>query len=214
MESRMNSVTRIPTKKPKFSRVEPEARRKLIIEATIKCLAKQGSNGITIDNVCSEAGVSRSLLNHYFDGKEDLILQTYMQVSEGFLIQTKNIVSNEDISSYEKLKTIIKVSFEPPIFTEEQVIVWLGLMNLVRTDSQLKKTDSQLYNRYRFNIASMITHVAEERGIHLNATRAAIGLSAQIDGLWLQWSLDQSAFVPQEAEVICLDYLEWIFAKK
>lgn len=201
-------------KKPKFSRVEPETRRKLLIEATIRCLAKQGSAGITVENICSEARVSRGLLNHYFDGKEDLIVQTYMQVSEGFSQETKRILGDEKSKPYDKLKNLIAVSFQPPIFTQEHVIVWLGLCNLVRTDTRLKEIDQRLYNRYRFNIANALSDMAEEKGVHINAARAALGLTALIDGLWLQWSLDQNAFVPQEAEVTCLDYIHRVFPQK
>ncbi|WP_339672228.1 TetR family transcriptional regulator C-terminal domain-containing protein [Dasania marina] len=201
-------------KKPKFSRIGPDERRKLMIEATIRCLAKQGSAGTTVDNICSEANVSRSLLNHYFDGKEDLILQTYLQISEGFTQQTKSIFFNNEDKPYNKLTKLIEVCFQPPFFSPDHVSAWLGLCNLVRTETLLKEIDLELYKRYRFNIAKILTEIADEKGLYINATRAAIGLSALIDGLWLQWSLDQNAFVPQEAEATCLEYINWVFSAK
>ena len=88
------------------------------------------------------------------------------------------------------------------------------MCNLVRTETLLKEIDLELYKRYRFNIAKILTEIADEKGLYINATRAAIGLSALIDGLWLQWSLDQNAFVPQEAEATCLEYINWVFSAK
>lgn len=208
----MSSVTSI--KKPKFSREEPEARRQLMIEATIRCLAKQGSAGVTVENICKEAGVSRGLLSHYFNGKDDIIVQTYMQISEKFSQKVKNIFECDKTKPYDKLKDMIAVSFKAPIFSKEEVAVWLSLCNLVRIDERLSEIDRRLYNRYRLNIAKAFDDLAEEKGITINATRAGLGLSALIDGLWLQWSLDQDAFVPQEAEVVCLDYVNRLIGQK
>jgi TetR/AcrR family transcriptional regulator, transcriptional repressor of bet genes len=210
----MSEPVELPINKPKFSREEPEARRKLLIEATVRCLSEQGRTGITVENICNEAGVSRGLLNHYFDGKEDLIVQAYLLVSESFSKESKRILSDEKSKPYDKLKSLIEVSFQPPIFSEEHVIAWLGLCNLVRTDKRLKELDQRLYNRYRFNITNTLADLAEERGLHINAARVALGLTAIIDGLWLQWSLDQNAFVPQEAQVTCLDYIHQVFSMK
>lgn len=52
---------------------EPKAKRKafMIIEAAVSCLSSKGFEELTMQMIAREAGVSRTLLNHYFvDAKE------------------------------------------------------------------------------------------------------------------------------------------------
>ncbi len=208
-----SSRVKKPVKKPKFSRVTPEYRRQLLIEATIKCLAKQVGNSITVENICKQAGVSRGLLGYYFDGKQDIILQTYLYVSEEFSLKANSVLDDDHLQPYDKIQHLIYTSFREPIFTRENVIIWLSICNLVRTDKRLSETDKNLYNRYRSKVAEVFAQYSKETGVQLNAAVVALGFTALIDGLWLQWSLDNKAFTPQEAEAICFDYINRLFPK-
>ena len=62
---------------PRFSREQAEVRRALLIEAATRCLSSGGIGAFTIDRICEEAGVSRGLINHYFDGRDGLLVEVY-----------------------------------------------------------------------------------------------------------------------------------------
>jgi len=55
---------------PKYRRELPDVRRGMLIAAAMECLARDGIQGFTIDRTCKQAGVSRGLINHYFDSKD------------------------------------------------------------------------------------------------------------------------------------------------
>jgi len=50
------------------------------------------------------------------------------------------------------------------------------------------------------------THIA--RGAAPTLRFAAIGLTALLDGLWLEWCLEPSAFKPAEAVALCEAWVE------
>src|SRR5919108_2360519 len=62
---------------PKFTRDLPETRRQQLIEATARCLARDGLAGTSVRHVAAEAGVSPGLVRHHFAGMQDLIAETY-----------------------------------------------------------------------------------------------------------------------------------------
>jgi hypothetical protein len=43
----------------------------------------------------------------------------------------------------------------------------------------------------------------EDGNLSLDLRLAAIGLTALLDGLWLEWCLDPQTFKPQEAVALC-----------
>ncbi|WP_134583842.1 TetR/AcrR family transcriptional regulator, partial [Pseudomonas aeruginosa] len=65
----------------RFSRLEPEQRKALLIEATLACLKRHGFQGASVRKICTEAGVSVGLINHHYDGKDALVAEAYLAVT-------------------------------------------------------------------------------------------------------------------------------------
>ncbi|KRE23041.1 TetR/AcrR family transcriptional regulator [Agromyces sp. Soil535] len=55
------------------TRLSPEGRREQIIDVASRHLSQGGSDGLSIQAVAAEAGVTRALVHHYFGGKESLL---------------------------------------------------------------------------------------------------------------------------------------------
>ncbi|MEQ8800836.1 MAG: TetR family transcriptional regulator, partial [Haliea sp.] len=66
--------------RPKHSRGEQA--RQLILEATLRVIARGGHRSITHRAVAAEAGINLSLVNYYFRGLDDLLLQAFEHVTE------------------------------------------------------------------------------------------------------------------------------------
>lgn len=57
-------------------RLSADARREQLFAAAVEVLAEQGFQGATADAIARRAGVSKGLLWHYFDDRDDLLEQT------------------------------------------------------------------------------------------------------------------------------------------
>ncbi len=53
-----------------------EERRRQLIDATMKCIARKGLSGTSIGDVASEAGLSQGIVNLHFDSKDNLLTET------------------------------------------------------------------------------------------------------------------------------------------
>ena len=109
------------TREATRNRETPEVRRKLLIEATMRSIAKFGYAGTTIETICSEAQVSRGLINHHFGSKEELIRQSYKALRDEWMAATHGSVP-EQADPEDRLRAMIRVSFGPTMQSRERTL--------------------------------------------------------------------------------------------
>lgn len=188
-------------------RKDAEVRKAMLIEATLHCLEKFGYADTSIGKICETAKVSRGLINHHFNSKDELISESFRVFSENLRTETTKAVKETKGGAVDKLSTMIKISFQAPIYSDSNLGVWLSLWNAARQSPIIRQTIRQSYQEYRFALRKLFSKVFEERQLIGNASQAAMALTALIDGLWLQRSYDPEVFQPEEAEAICFDLL-------
>src|SRR5208282_1688797 len=196
----------------RHTRESPEVRRKSIIQAAMRSIAKYGYAGTTIGRICAEAQVSRGLINHHFGTKEELIRQSYKALCDEWAFQTRDMLLETHRDPEEKLRAMIRVSFGPTVFKQDHLGIWVGFWSVIGKSPSLKKLNRQLYIQDRETYQKTFDEIAVKRGKTIDSRRAAISLGALMDGLWLEWSLDPKGFTPEEAEAACLDFVVRTFS--
>lgn len=195
-------------REPRFSRQNPEQRRREIVAAAVRCLAKGGVGAFTVSEICAEAGISHGLINHYFPSKEDLLVATYDTVADQLVEATRAAVARTQRQPEDKLIAIVESSFAGDIFNETNLAVWLALWGQVRTHAGLRGKHNELYDGYRQAIARLIQQIATRRGRDVEAMPLAVALTALIDGLWLEYCLNPTVFSVENARRSCYLLLE------
>lgn len=61
-----------------------EDKRTAILEATLKLIVENGFHGTAMSRVAKEAGVSAGIIYHYFNSKDDLIIELYKELKRKF----------------------------------------------------------------------------------------------------------------------------------
>jgi TetR/AcrR family transcriptional repressor of bet genes len=194
------------------NRETPEVRRKLLIEATMRSIARFGYAGTTIETICSEAGVSRGLINHHFGSKEELIRQSYKALRDEWVAATHGSVVDEFAEPEERLRALIRVSFGPTMFKQEYLGIWAGFWSAIGKSPTLRKMNRELFDKDREAYEAIFAEIARKRGKKIDTRRAALTVIALIDGFWLEWCLDPKSFTAAEAEAACLAFSEQTFA--
>jgi AcrR family transcriptional regulator len=196
-----------PTAKAVRIREQPEVRRKLLIEATTRSIAKFGYSGTTVERICAEGGVSRGLINHHFGSKDELILQAYKTLCDGWTAHTlEDMQDNADPA--DALRSCIEKNFDPRIFNTDSLRIWLGFWSAIPKSPKLTKLDRALYKVDLNVYQDVFERLAQKRKIPLNAQRQAVGLMALVSGLWLQAALDPKSYSVSEAKAVCLASVE------
>lgn len=184
-------------------RETPAVRQQSIIDATMRCIARYSYSETTIDRICAEAKVSRGLINHHFQSKDELMAQTYKRLATD-LLDVSRAAAAKATGPEEKLDAIIKVCFATPVFAPKNVKVWLGFWSVAHSDPVIRKAHKELYSGYRQALKKLFDQIAEVRGGAVDSDLAALTLTAVIDGFWLELARDPTSFTAEDALTSCL----------
>ena len=177
-----------------FTRESADARRADLIEATAACLAEPGLAGTNVRAICAKAGVSPVLLRHYFGGIDDLIAATYQATSDRMDAIFIGAVEAAGHDPRERLKAYLTASFRPPVTDPELLGAWTAFWALSRNDARMADIHAKSYAGYRARLTELL-RACDAR----EPERLAIMLTAMVDGLWLELSLDAASFGAEAA---------------
>lgn len=192
---------------PAFTRADPDERRQSLIEATARVLASKGAAGVSVRAICAEAGVSPGLLRHYFSGVSEAIAETYRMTGRNIEAALAAAVVNAGPDPRARLLAYITASFRPPIADPQLLASYIALWSLSRSDPRVARVRAEVYRDFRSGLEALI---AEHRPDLDNARLTAIALTALIDGLWLELSLGDAPFTPEEAEALAERWLDTV----
>jgi len=174
-----------------FTRESADARRAELIAATAAVLAEHGLAGTNVRAICAKAGVSPGLLRHYFKGIDDLVAATYQATSDRMDAIFVDAVDGAGPDPRARLNAYLTASFRPPVTDPELLGAWTAFWALARSDAQMAAVHAASYAGYRARLAELIALC----GVALDdAAKLAVLLTAMVDGLWLELSLDPGSF--------------------
>ena len=177
-----------------FTRESADARRADLIEATAACLAEHGLAGTNVRAICAKAGVSPGLLRHYFGGIDDLVAATYEATSARMDAIFAGVVEGVGPDPRARLLAYLTASFRPPVTDPELLGAWTAFWALARSDVRMAAIHAESYAGYRARLGELLIACGAT-----DAERIAIMLTAMVDGLWLELSLDAESFGAEAA---------------
>lgn len=185
-----------------FQRLGPDARRHALIDACARVLATKGASGASVRAICAEAGVSPGLLTHYFSGVSALVAATY-EATGGAVDAALEAAVNGAESPSARLIAYLTASFRAPISDPALLATWLAFWSLARTDPAIAALHTRIYGGYRMRLEQLIADCVPG-----DQRLAAIGLTALVDGLWLELSLGDAPFSADDAAAIVAHWVE------
>ncbi len=182
--------------------MQPKRRRQLI-DATIACIDADGYSGTTVAKICGRAGVSAGLAHHYFRNKDELLYAALLDLLKE-LRQVGILRLRQAKTPLERAGAIIDANFDEEFFTKPKVAAWLSFWAEVNRSSQLQRLQQINGRRMRSNLHDAIKQLLPGK----QAGDVVTGLCALIDGLWLQWAVNDGKFDSALAKRLCHDYLD------
>ncbi len=160
--------------------------------------------------ICTEAKVSPGLLRHYFDGIDALIAATYRATGARVADALNDAVGAAGTNPRARLLAFVTANFRAPITDPALLATWLAFWSLARTDPNIGAIHDEIYADNRRDIERLIAACATPIDLRL----AAVGLSALIDGLWLELSLGNAPFSAEEAGRLAEQWVEVLLRRE
>jgi TetR/AcrR family transcriptional regulator, transcriptional repressor of bet genes len=208
-----------PAPKPRFARQPPPVRRQALIDATIECLKRYGHDGLSIRTISTQAGVSVGLINHHFPNKNELVAAAYRHINAELIVLMQAAVARAGKSPQARMRAFLEAWFSAPSLDADALTVWVVFWGLYRHSRLIQRVHRETYQDYvnllRGLLAELlpVTRAPRRARVRRGARAirsspvdlrlAAIGLTALLDGLWLEWCLEPGRFRPTEAVELC-----------
>lgn len=175
-----------------------------LVAACGRTLAQKGAHGLSVREICGQAGVSPGLLRHYFAGIDDLVAETYRQMGLRVQVALDDAVAAAPDLPRARLLAYLSASFAPSIADADLLATWLAFWSLTRTDPAIAALHGEIYTENRRALERLLDAYAPGQDHRLTA----VALTALVDGLWLELSLGDAPFTPEEATTLAERWLE------
>jgi TetR/AcrR family transcriptional repressor of bet genes len=182
----------------------PEIRRPQLIRATMEVINEVGFLHASVAKIGQQAGISPSIINHYFDGKSGLVEATMRSVlkdlSNGINRRLSKVPKNDMLG---RIEAIVGENFSSHQQDEAVVKTWLAFWAQAMHDPALNRlqrvNEKRLLSYLRFELKRCMPHQ--------QAQMVAISIAALIDGIWLRGALNPKGIDSNLARQVITEYL-------
>lgn len=185
-------------------------RKQQLIQATLAIINEVGMQEASFVLIARKAGVSTGIISHYFRDKSGLLEATmrHIQYQLGFGIAMRlRLLSGENPKA--RIQAIVEGNFDSTQISEAAMKTWLAFwassMHQPNLNRLQRVNDRRLYSNLSYEFGRALSKPA--------ARRAAKGLAALIDGLWLRSALSNESFPVTEALSITNEYIDMQLAR-
>lgn len=185
-------------------------RKQQLIQATLAVINEVGMQEASFVLIARKAGVSTGIISHYFRDKSGLLEATmrHIQYQLGFGIAMRlRLLSGENPKA--RIQAIVEGNFDSTQISEAAMKTWLAFwassMHQPNLNRLQRVNDRRLYSNLSYEFGRALSQPA--------ARRAAKGLAALIDGLWLRSALSNEPFPVTEALSITNEYIDMQLAR-
>jgi TetR/AcrR family transcriptional regulator, transcriptional repressor of bet genes len=179
-----------------------EHRRSELIDAAIASIAEHGLSDTTLATIANQAGVSPALVNHYFDGKEELLEATLRRITRDLARMIRS-QTPPNPTPHQRLYAVIDGSLLPQHMRPGAILAWHSFWSHFPINPRLSRLQRTINRRFRSNIKYALKELLPEP----RAEEVYLGLYAMIDGFWLRQFIDPDSFDMVVARRLCREYL-------
>ena len=185
-----------------------EVRRAQLIDATLLSIDEAGLAGTTLASVAQRANISTGIVSHYFGDKDGLLEATMRHILRDLWAATTRRRIAAKPQPRARLRAIVAANFDVSQLSGPVMKTWLAFWTQSMHEPQLRRLQ-------RVNTRRLFSNLCAEFAKTLpraQARRAASGLAAMIDGLWLRGALSGDPFDTKAALRLANDYIDMLLA--
>ncbi|CAM2157169.1 MULTISPECIES: transcriptional regulator BetI [Paraburkholderia] len=181
-----------------------DLRRAQLIDATLQTIDQSGLSGTTLATVAQRANISTGIVSHYFGGKDGLLEATMRHVLRDLWEATMRRRLAAKPEPRARLRAIVAANFDVSQVNTPVMKTWLAFW----AESMHQPTLRRLQRVNTRRLYSNLCAEFEKALPRAASRRAATGLAAMIDGLWLRGATTGEPFDTKAALRLANDYID------
>jgi AcrR family transcriptional regulator len=181
----------LDTPRERQPRTNPDERREHLVRAALRCLVAEGHAGISVRRIAREANVAIGLINHYFGSIDALVAQAYETLASEVNQSLRACLEAAGEDPEARLDAFLNAYFSPFALNPDLLSPWVVFWSLIRHSPQVNEAHERTYGGTLRMLEGLLSDLSRKEGFTIAKPRlAAIGFSAMLDGLWLEWCLN------------------------
>jgi len=182
-------------------------RRDQIVQATIRCLARDGYAGLTMKRVAAEASLSQGILHYYFRDKAAMLAAAALRVTAD-LDRRVAAEARGARDARAQLRAVIRACLETAVESRDFWTVFIEFWGEALHDRRLAAVNRQAYARARRLIGVPLARgMANGHWRRMDVEEAAAVILGLLDGLSLQLTFDRGLMTLSRAARVAEDAL-------
>lgn len=175
-------------------KVKGDVRRRQVVEATLRLVARGGLGNLTTAGLAREVGMSEANLYRHFKGKDEIIWETVDSISKGLIGNIKKVMTLPD-APLMKLRKAFVLHLEY-IEKNEGIPRLVFSEELHGGNEKLKKRLLKGIDTYASALETIIKDSQKEGYMkkELDPKASALALIGMVQGVTLRWSLSGYSF--------------------
>ena len=175
----------------------PVDKRRLILDAAIRVFADKGFHHCRVSDVADEAGVAYGLVYHYFDSKEEILNQLFLERWQLMLDAIVAIDEKQDVPARDKLYMV--ASFIIDSYRHEPQLMKVIIVEVTRAANSFGRLHLKKIREAYDGIARIVERAREDGSFKsdISADFAAMCFYGAIEQLLSAWIFE---LVPQTDE--------------
>jgi len=207
---------RTRVKKPRRPRDRGEAKvfyRQIIIDATIKTIARHGFASVSVTRLMRYSGLSRGMVNLYFTSKETLLLEVLKYLARTYRQSWQMALASAGSKAKERLWAIIEHDINRSDVDRDSLVAWLSYRGEAISKPSYRPYCDPRDARFYRAVHDACVDIVAEGGYSIRSHDAALAIVYLLEGLWIDWAISPRRFRLAEARMICAVTLHGFFPR-
>ncbi|POX37267.1 TetR family transcriptional regulator [Streptomyces sp. Ru73] len=183
--------------------VNPEERRREVVEAVFRVVARGGIQQATLQNVAAEAGLAVGSVRHYFAGHRDLLTAAAREMVHRVeaRVRDRRARLRPDDDPYTVAEDVAGQFLPLDAGRADETAVWLEFAVAARTDPELRSIAAELHDGLRTVAGRLLDRLGVTDPV------ATEHLAAVLDGLALNAALHPDRLQPDTVRAVLRQHL-------
>jgi len=191
-----------------------EVRRRQLINATMKCIARKGMGSTTLGDVAREAGLSQGIVNLHFESKDNLLRETLSTLVNEYREQFEKTLERSGPHPADKLLALMELDLRPSICDRRKLAVWFAFWGEVKSRPTYQRMCDERDSYYDDVVRGLCQDLIVDGDYQgIDSAAVARALMSITSGLWLSCLISPQTWDRRKAMAAVMSYLRGVFPK-
>ncbi len=200
----------------KVSRRNPEASRKVLIDATLDTIAEVGITDTSVSSIIQRAGLSRGMIHLHFGGKDNLMTAAAQQFSAEYYAEMDRMTDlGPNASPEDRVLAVIKADLSEELLNPRSTKIWHAFRGVSSAHPGIARysstQDKKLVATLRQAFDELERSDTQTPGLSEDATSGTLAL---LEGMWVNYLTDMDGFSRERAANLISRFLSGLFPGK